>query len=125
MIIIKSECAIAGRRKIISSDTAPWIPLAVDRREVAILVLQYEDGTLARSIQHNVVQLSAVVVVECKSPICRRLQIIPSDALSGIPLMVDRREGTIFVFQDPKRASAGSIEHDVIQLPTVIIVECE
>ena len=71
------------------------------------------------------VELAAVVVVEGESSVGGRLEVVAADAIAGVSLAVYWGEDAVDVLKDPKRPGAGSVESDVVEFTTMVVVESE
>jgi hypothetical protein len=125
MAIVKGEGGIFCGQEIVSSNPVSRITLLIYRGEASILIFEDPKGAGARSIYGDMIEFPTVVVVESECAIAGRCKIIPSDTMSGVPLTVNRREVAIFVFQDEDGTIPWPIQHNVVQLPTMVVVECK
>ena len=132
MIKVTSSLVIEGKDKIgrgfeiISTDAAARITLRIDGRELSTAIAKYPDGTSAGSIESYMVLLAATVIIEGKGAVRSGFEIITSDAVPGITLLIDGGEiVTTLVADDPDGASARSVEDDVVQLAAAVIIESE
>lgn len=69
------------------------------------------------------VKFVAVVIIEGETAISSGSEVISSNALAGITLLVDRLEVAIIVMQNPYSTCARVIEGKVILLADVIIIK--
>src|SRR5258708_828379 len=69
------------------------------------------------------IQLTGSVVVERKGTISSRLQVVPTDPAARIALLIDRAEVPTGVLQNPHRACARPVQHQMIQPAAAIVIK--
>jgi len=121
-LVIKGKDNISSGFKIISTDA---IAFCIDRRELSTAIAKYPDGAEARSVENYMVLLSATVIIEGKGAVRSGFEIITTNAVPGITLVIDGGEIATLVADDPDSASARPVEDDVVQLATAVIIECK
>jgi F420-0:gamma-glutamyl ligase len=124
-LVIEGNDNIGRGFEIISTDAAAWITLRIDRREFATAIAEYPDGTSAGSVENYVVLLAATVIIEGEGAVRSGFEIIPSDTVPGITLLIDGGELSTLVSYDPDSASARPVEDDVVKLATAVVIESE
>src|SRR5262252_9751634 len=97
--------------------TAPALPASRCHNVVVA------DGPSTRAIEHQVIQLAAVIVVEGKSLAVRAFQLVDAGSLRRSVLRAHRCESASGVRENLHRPCAGAIEHQMIQLAAVIVIE--
>jgi hypothetical protein len=90
---------------------------------LGIIVAQNPYGARARAKEYDMVKFAAVVVIEGETAIGSGSEVISSNALAGITLLVDGLEVATIVTQNPYSTRARAIEGKVILLADVIIIE--
>jgi len=123
--VIECEDSVAGGFQVISTNAIAWITLAIDRREIAVIVMQNPYGARSRAIQTKVVLFAAVIVVERKGPISFGFEVITPNAIAWIALVIDGRKIALIVAQDPYGARSRTIENEVVLFTAVVIIESE
>src|SRR5215470_597972 len=119
MVKVEGQGAVAGGFEVVPSNSLAF----VDRNKSSLQVLQNRDGPRTWAIEHQVIQLAAVIVVEGKSLAVRALQVVDAGALRRIALRAYRRKGASGVRENFHGSCGGAIEHQMIQLAAVIVIE--
>ena len=124
-IIIEGEGEVSWRLEVVAPDTGARVSLAIDWLERATAIPEDPDCPRSRSVERKMVLLFAVIVIECKGTIGRRLQIVTANTAAGIALTIDRRERAAGVFENPKCTGAWTIKRDVVEFAAVVVIEGE
>ena len=83
------------------------------------MVLQNPDRSLARPVQHQVIEFATAVVVKGKGPVSCGFKVVPADTLR----LIDRYELPFMVLQNPDRTATRPVQHQVIKFATGVVIE--
>src|SRR5436190_1877755 len=108
-VVVERERRIHGAEEIKAANAISRVTFMVYWYEVIAMMLQNRDAPFAGTKESDVIHLPATIIVKSEDGICCGEEIISSNPVSGIPLFIHRRESSIVVFEDPKRASARLI----------------
>src|ERR1043165_4677674 len=98
MIVVEGKTSIGSVLEIESADACATRTLLVDRAELPVVVFQNEACAGPRSIEDQMVQFPAFVVVEGKALIGSVLEIESANAGATGALLVDRTELPVVIF---------------------------
>jgi len=110
VVIIKGKDTIGSGFEVVSSDTDAWVTLLVYGREYTDVMMQNPYGACSRAIETKMVKVSIPIVIEGKGPISGGFEVISTNAIAWITLLVDRREIAIFNTQNPYSGHSRAVE---------------
>src|SRR5215468_457763 len=115
VIIVEGKGPIIGGYEIVPGD-----PMAfVDRAERPAGVFQDRHEAGSGPVEQEMVGPAAMVKVESQGAVAGGFEVVPSNSLA----FVDRDKSPLQVLQNRDGPRTGAIEHQVIQLAAVIVVE--
>src|SRR6266508_4484781 len=92
VVLIEGKSAISCGSEIISTDAIAWIALLKGGHESAVAVAYNPHRACSRAIEHDVIKIATVVVVESEGKISGRSKVVSGNAEAWITLLVDRCE---------------------------------
>jgi len=125
VIVIKGKDAIGSGFEIVSTNSDAWIALSIDGREGALIVLQNPDGARSGTIEGEIVEFPASIVVKGQGAISSGFEVISSNAVARITLPIDRQESALIVLQNPNGARSRAIQHEVVKFTGVLVIKCK
>lgn len=120
---VKGKGAIGGTLEIEAAYTLPWVALAEDGRELPTVVAQDPHRSGSGAVDTEMIFVAGTAVVKGEDFVCGALEIEPPDAASIVALGVDCCKGAAGVLEDEDGSSPGTVEDEVVELPTGIVVE--
>lgn len=111
VVVIECKSFIIRTLEIIATNSSARVTLSIDWCKCSTAILQDPDSSCSRSIQCNIVQLTAMVEIYRKSSIIRTPQIIAAYAIARITLLINRRKYSACVLQDPDCPCIWSIQY--------------
>src|SRR4029077_8430813 len=124
-IVVESKGPVAIVSEIIAAHSVTTRPRQLGELPCSIpQILQKPNGSCTRTIQHQMIQFATAVVVESKGPVAIVSEIIAAHSATTRPRQVGELPCSIpQILQKPNGSCAGTIQHQMIQFATAVVVE--
>src|SRR4029077_7234605 len=121
-IVVESKGPVATVSEIIAAHSVTTRPRQLGELPCSIpRILQKPNGSCAGTVQHQMIQFATAVVVESKDPVATVCEIIAAHSAST----GSRQFGELpcIILQKPNGSCAGTVQHQMIQFATAVVVE--
>src|SRR4029077_18824230 len=124
-IVVESKGPVAIVSEIIAAHSVTTRPRQLGELPCSIpQILQKPNGSCTRTIQHQMIQFATAIVVESKGPVAIVSEIIAAHSVTTRPRQLGELPCSIpQILQKPNGSCAGTMQHQMIQFATAIVVE--
>ncbi len=122
-IVIEGEGPISSGFKVITPNATAWHALLIDGHKSTVDIAQDPYSARSRAIENEVVEFTAVLVINGEDSIGRGFEVVSANAVAWITLLVDGREIAIIVTQNPYSARARAVEDEMVKFTAVVVIE--
>ncbi|KAJ6573322.1 hypothetical protein B0H10DRAFT_1964100 [Mycena sp. CBHHK59/15] len=96
-----------------------------DRLEIAIIITQNPYSACSRAVEGEMIKFADVVIIEGKDAIGSGFEVVSTNANAWFTFLIDRREDTVCVTQNPYGARSRAIETKMVKVAIPIVIEGE